>query len=168
MSETDAIGRICAGEAAPDILDSMIELAELARRVLEHFESVEEEIFRGDPAANPRLKVEVLDPELVEDTPTLVLVTPWTLNGMAFPPDDEFPASLDLGKRRYQVFRNDLEGIGFYCSVNLVGDVGNLHSPDAARGVGRPLGKMFRTAVAHARQESEVSDPNRRDLFKRR
>ncbi len=134
--------------------------------MLQHFETVERTVFRGDPAVNPRLKVEVLDPELVQDTPTLVLVTPWTLNGMAFPPEGDFPNSLDLGKRSYPVFRNDLDGIGPYCSVNLVSDVGNLQSPDAARGVGRPLGKMFRDAVARARQERVVDDRARRDLFK--
>ena len=65
----------------------MAALADLAARVLAHFEGVHADVFRGDPAANPRLKVEVLDPEMAGDTPTLVLITPWTLNGMAFPPD---------------------------------------------------------------------------------
>ena len=143
-----------------------MDAVELAERVQEHFERVEREVFRGDPAANARLKVEVLDPELVGDIPTLVLVTPWTLNGMAFPPNEHLPGELTLGKRRYPVFCNELEDLGHYCSVNLVSDVSNLQSPDAARGVGRPLGALFRQAVAAFIDAGSVADPSKRDLFK--
>lgn len=145
----------------------MPDVQHLADRVLAHFQRVHEEVFRGDPAANPRLKVEVLDPEMAGDTPTLVLITPWTLNGMAFPPDERFPDSLDINTRKYPVFRNDLEGIGPYCSVNLVADVSNLKSPDAARGVGRPLGEAFRMAVESSRERGTVEDESKRGLFKR-
>jgi len=139
---------------------------DLAARVAEYFEKIERTVFRGDPAANTKLRVEVLDQELVDDTPTLVLITPWTLNGMAFPPDDRFPEELTLGKRRYPVFRNVLDGIGTYFSVNLVNDVGNLTSPSAARSVAHPLGRMFREAVARARDQRTVADQERRDLLR--
>jgi hypothetical protein len=142
------------------------EVERLARRVQDHFEEVDRTVFRGDPVANPRLKVEVVDPEVVEDTATLVLITPWTLNGVAFPPDGVFPESLTVGKRRHPVFRNELEGIGPYCSVNLVGDVSRLQSPDAARQAARTLGEAFRRAVALTREEGAVDDRSRRDLFK--
>jgi hypothetical protein len=150
---------------AASSLGSMTDLDDLARRVYDHFEGVHREIFRGDPAANPKLKVEVLDPEMVGDTPTLVLVTPWTLNGMAFPPDARFPDSLAVNTKVLPVFRNELDGIGAYVSVNLVADVSTLQSPDAARGVGRSLGAGFRTAVEEARQ---IGDRGRRDLLRGR
>lgn len=143
----------------------MTVLTDLAARVQSHFEEVDRTAFRGDPVANPRLKVEVLDPEMVGSTPTLVLVTPWTLNAMAFPPDGEFPDSITINQKRYPVFRNELDGIGAYCSINLVGDVSTLQSPDAARGVGRPLGALFRQALATSLEGQTVTDPGRRNLL---
>lgn len=143
----------------------MADIDDLAARVLDHFERVHRDVFRGDPVANPRLKVEVLDPVVVEGAPTLVLVTPWTLNGMAFPPDDRFPDTLTVNTKHLPVFRNTLEGIGSYCSVNLVADVSTLQSPEAARGVGRPLGAAFRSAVEQFRQ---IEDRGRRDLLRGR
>lgn len=142
-----------------------MDLDDLAARVYDHFERVNRDVFRGDPAANPKLKVEVLDPEMIGDTATLVLVTPWTLNGMALPPDDRFPDSLTVNTKHLPVFRNELDGIGAYVSVNLVADVSALQSPDAARGVGRPLGAKFREAVAQVRQ---IHDRGRRDLLRGR
>lgn len=105
--------------------------------------------------------------ETVGDTPTLVLVTPWTLNGLAFPPDERFPDSLTIGKRSYTVFQNDIEALGAYFSVNLMGDVSTLKSPEAARVVAGQLGDPFRRAVAKAREELAVPDEARRQLFKR-
>ena len=140
----------------------------LASRVTAYFENVERTVFRGDPACNPKLKVEVFDTQLVEDTITMVVVTPWTLNGMAFVPDDVFPDHLTLGKKRCPVFHNELEEIGAYFSINLLGDVGNLQSPDAARGVGKSLGQLFRAAVSQVRQEQVIADPSRRDLLRGR
>jgi hypothetical protein len=65
----------------------------------------------------------------------------------------------------YPVFDIDLEGVGRYVSVNLVADVSKLQSPDAARGVARPLGALFREAVQKARERTTVDDPGRRSLF---
>lgn len=141
----------------------MTDLQDLAQRVYDHFERVNREVFRGDPAANTKLKVEVLEPEMAGDTPVIVLITPWTLNGMAFPPDGRFPDSLSVNTKDLPVFRNELDGIGAYCSVNLVADVGNLQSPDIARAIARPLGTAFRAAVDEARQ---IGDRGRRDLLK--
>lgn len=141
----------------------MTDLQDLAQRVYDHFERVNRDVFRGDPVANPKLKVEVLDPEMAGDTPIIVLITPWTLNGMAFPPDDRFPASLSVNTKDLPVFRNELEGIGAYCSVNLVADVSTLQSPDVARAIARPLGTAFRTAVEAARQ---IGHLGRRELLR--
>ena len=123
-------------------------------------------MFAGDPAANTRLKVEVLGEATAGDTPTLVLVTPWTLNGLAFPPDDRFPDSLTIGKRSYPVFHNEIDALGSYYSVNLMGDVSMLKSPESARAVGSQLGAPFRVAVEKAREALAVPDEARRELFK--
>lgn len=116
------------------------------------FEGIHRRVFLGDPAANPRLRVEVVGASTVEDTPTVVLVTPWTLNGLAFPPDGVLAASLHLGSRDVPVFPNDLPELGPYQSVNLVADVSWLQSPAAARTLALSLQPEFEAAVGAARR----------------
>lgn len=144
----------------------MISPEALAQRALEFFEGVNRDVFRGDPAANTRLKVEVVEEAMVDDTPTFVLITPWTLNGMAFPPDGRFPESLAVGARECPVFRHEIQGLGEYCSVNLVPDVSRLQSPEAARSAADALASAFREGVAAARADLGVENPDRRSLLK--
>ncbi len=129
------------------------------------FEEIHRRVFLGDPAANPHLKVEGVETALVEDTPTLILITPWTLNGMAFPPDELFPATLTVGAKEYPVFAHSLEGLGSYHSVNLMGDVSPLQSPESARALARSLRQPFAEAVGAARRKRSVPDPARRNLL---
>jgi hypothetical protein len=139
---------------------------DLAARVLAYYEGVHQEVFLGDPASNDRLHVEVLDAGLAEDTPTLVLITPWTINGMAFPPDEEFPESLRIGEKSWPVFRHELGGIGVYRSVNLVSMLGCLDCQEQARELAAAMAEPFRQAVARHRRDVLVPDPGRRKLFK--
>lgn len=141
------------------------DLDALALRTQEVFARIHRDVFLGDPAANPRLHVEVVDPELVVDTPTLVLVTPWTLNGLLFPPDEDVAGDLTVGGRRLPVFRHELPELGPYRLVNLVGDVSQLANPGAARHAARVFGPPFREAVAQARDRGGVTDPSRRRLL---
>lgn len=137
----------------------------LAAATLTTFEGIHRDVFLGDPAAHPRLKVEVVEAALVEDTPTLILITPWTLNGMAFPPDEEFPGTLKVGGKEYPVFAHSLDELGPYQSVNLMPNVSSLSSPESARSLARSLAEPFRAAVARARQKRSVPDPDRRNLL---
>jgi hypothetical protein len=141
-------------------------LEQLAAGVASTFEQIHRRVFLGDPAANPRLKVEVVGVGLAEDTPVLVLITPWTLNGMAFPDDGRFPDSLAIGGRRFPVFRNDVDEIGPYCSVNLVPNVASFASPADARTAAAELIEPFHDAVASARRELGLPDPSRRRLLR--
>jgi hypothetical protein len=130
----------------------MSQVDDLAVGVREAFERVHREHFLGDRAANPQLTVDVLDAALVADTPTVVLITPWTVNGLAFPPDDEFPHELDLAGRRRPVFRVEMPGPGTFRSVNLPPDAASLRSMDQARTLARSWTGHFRDAVQAARQ----------------
>lgn len=141
------------------------ELASLGERVEAVFADIHRRVFLGDPVANARLRVEVVDAALVEDTPTFVLVTPWTLNGLAFPPDDVFPETLRVGPRQLPVFANDIAGLGPYRSVNLAPDVSTLASPADARAVADTLGGPFRDAVGRSRRPQVVADPGRRSFL---
>lgn len=115
------------------------------------FTTVHRTVFLGDPAANPRLPVDVLEPALVADTPTLVLLTPWTLNGLLFPPDDAFPEQISVAERLRPVFVAELPPLGRYRSVNLVGDVSRYETPEQARTIARSWAAPFQAAVRAAR-----------------
>lgn len=126
-------------------------LGDLAERAMTAFTTVHRTVFLGDPAANPRLPVDVLEPALVVDTPTLVLLTPWTLNGLLFPPDDAFPEQLSIAERPRPVFTAELAPLGRYRSVNLVGDVSKYETPEQARTIARSWAPPFHAAVRAAR-----------------
>lgn len=143
------------------------DLLRLARATETAFEAVHDRAFRGDPAANPRLTVEVLEAARVGDAATLVLIAPWTLNGLVFLEDVRFPDTLAIGPRTVPVFTNELPGIGTYRSVNLIPDVSGFSSPGEARRSARMLAGLFRDAVARARAETSVADPARREIFRR-
>lgn len=140
----------------------------LSERILAHFTRVHRDVFLGDPLCNPRLKVEVLDETVAHDTPTLILVTPWTINGLAFPPDGMLPETLAINGRSYPVFVADIDGIGPTHSVNLVATVAGIASPEAARSAARAIGEAFRISLARVREAAQVDDPSRRDLFRLR
>jgi hypothetical protein len=143
----------------------MIDSEELVRRTLRRFTRVHDEVFRGDPAANDAIEVEVTGSALAEDTPVLILITPWTLNGLAFPPDDRFPSSLIVNKQRYPVFAHELDDLGRYQSVNLVPDVSDLTSQEDARRIASELAAPFHEAVSRLRQAAEVPNPSRRGIL---
>ena len=139
---------------------------DIAGRTYEYFERVHREVFVGDRASNPNLAVEVLESIEVSGVPTLVLITPWTLNGMVFGDLGDFPTSLTVGAKEYPVFANTIEELGSYQSVNLVPDVSNLESQEAARRTARAYAQPFWSAVAQALEEVQVADPDRRELFR--
>jgi hypothetical protein len=130
----------------------MSRLDDLAAKVWEAFGRVYREQFRGDSAANPRLKVEVIDAAVAADTPTVVLITPWTINGLAFPPGGEFPETLDLAGRRRPVFTVEMAELGVFRSVNLPVEAAGLTSMEQARTLARSWAGHFQDAVRAARQ----------------
>lgn len=139
---------------------------DLAAATLAYFERVQRDVFAGDPVANPNLEVEVIAPTVVAGTPTLVLVTPWTLNGMIFGKLTGFPAELRVGAKTYPVFANTLAELGPYRSINLVADVSTLDSQESARKTARAFVQPFQEAVAAALEQAQIEDPDRRDLLR--
>jgi [NiFe]-hydrogenase assembly, chaperone, HybE len=136
---------------APGQTVRMSRLDEIVADVRAAFERVHREQFRGDPVANPRLGVDVIDPAIVADTPAVVLLTPWTVNGLAFPPDDDFPDSLEIAGRTRPVFRLRMPELGVFRSVNLPLDAASLRSMAQARGLAGSWSGHFRDAVGAAR-----------------
>ncbi|HUK70822.1 MAG TPA: [NiFe]-hydrogenase assembly chaperone HybE [Streptosporangiaceae bacterium] len=136
----------------------MGQLEDLTANVRRAFDHVHREHFLGDPAANPRLLVDVLDPVVVADTPTVLLLAPWTINGLAFPPDDQFPDMLELAGRRRTVFRVEMADLGPFRSVNLPVEPAGLRSMAQARGLTRSWATHLHEAVRGARA-ARVSQP---------
>lgn len=139
---------------------------DLADRTAHYFERVHREVFADDPAANPNLAVEVVAPDDVQGVPVLVLITPWTLNGMIFGDLPGFPSALTIGAKDYPVFENTLAELGPYRSVNLVADVSGLSDQEAAGRAARALVEPFRVAVRTALEEGQVRDRDRRGILR--
>jgi hypothetical protein len=137
----------------------------LADAVLAVFRRVHETVFAGDRAANPALEVAVSEVLVAGDTPTVVLLTPWTLNGLAFPPDDQLPEICEIGGVSRRLFHNNLEGLGDYWSVNLVPDVSKITGQDVALSVARGLAEPWRDVVVQLRGEVGQANPGRRRLL---
>ena len=139
---------------------------DIADRTHTYFERINREVFAGDPAANPALRVEVVEPSEVNGIAILVLITPWTLNGMVFGHPESFPTSLTVAGKDFPVFANTLEELGAYRSINLVSDVSGLADQEAARKAARVYSEPFRTAVLRALGGTQVEAPDRRELLR--
>lgn len=137
----------------------MLEL-DLAGRVRQAFERIHCSVF--DPATNPKLTVEVVDAGMAGDTPTLIVITPWTLNALAFPPDDRFPLTIRMSGREYAAYPIELPEVGPYRSFVLAPDVSLLPSAVHARKVARMMAPLFRDAVERARRDGTARDASRR------
>ena len=135
----------------------MNSLDDVTAGVRQAFGRVHREQFLGDRAANPRLTVDVIDAALVDDTPAVVLITPWTVNGLAFPPDDRFPEVLDIAARRRPVFRLQMPELGAFRSVNLPLEAAGLRGMDQARTLAHSWASHFHDAVRTARQAEAVT-----------
>jgi hypothetical protein len=97
------------------------------------------------------ISVDVFDAGIAIDTPTYILITPWTINGLAFPPDDDFPSALEIDGRVRIVHAVDDSDLGPHCAVNLVPLGAHFPSPVHARKVARDFAPKFRRAVEEAR-----------------
>jgi [NiFe]-hydrogenase assembly, chaperone, HybE len=138
---------------------------DLASRVGQAFERIHHSVFLLDPTTNPKLKVEVVDAGMAGDTPTLIVITPWTLSALAFPPDDRFPPTIEMSGREYAAYPIELPEVGQYRSVNLAPDVSRLPSAAHARKVARLMAPIFRDAVEKVRRDVTARDPSRRRLL---
>lgn len=141
------------------------DLLALVARVHATFDEIHRQVFLGDPVANPNLYVEVVAPARMGDTPTMVVVAPWTVNGLAFPPDEGVPSKLEIGGREHPVFSHELEALGRYVAINLVSDPRCFRDQEAARRSAEVLAPAFQAAVLAVREDPAVADPGRRRLL---
>jgi hypothetical protein len=122
-------------------------LDDLSVRANQAFVRVQERVFADDPDINSRLMVQAVEAEEVEGVPTLVLITPWVMNGLFFPFRDEGPRWLVIAGATRRVHRGDVSPLGIYRCVNLVPDVSRMAGPAQARALAHSYGQPFREAV---------------------
>lgn len=129
------------GRAMPD--------AATIRRV---FEEIHRATFVLDPDGDTRPGIDVIDAGLAGDTPTFVLTTPWTVSGLAFPPDEHFPETLEIEGRQCRAYPIEVPALGWHRSVNLLADAAALPTLAQARMFAQTLAPLFRAAVARTRE----------------
>jgi hypothetical protein len=122
--------------------------ADLDERVRATFADIHRRVFLGDAAANPRLRVEVVAARSEGATTTMVLITPWTINGLLFTP--HLPTVARIAGARRPVHGLCLPDLGPFGSVNLVADVGGLPGQDRARALAAGWTEPFRSGIAEA------------------
>lgn len=142
-------------------------LEALAQSVAWYFEGLARGVFDGDPASNESLTVEVLGVSMALDTPVMIVITPWTVMGMAFPPDGLLPTGLRIDHRHYPVLANEVDGLGQYRSVLLIPDVSDYRDQAKVRDDALALLPGLLRAVGGCRKERVgVVDPDRRALVR--
>lgn len=143
----------------------MDDLATRVAAIEARFERIHDGVFRGDPVCNTGLSVEVAGAAVAYDTPVMVLIAPWTITGLAFPPDGWLPAKLRVGHHHHPVLQNQMDGIGSYHAVLLETDVSGYADQAAARADASSIAARLAEAVEKARREHvEVEDQSRRAL----
>ena len=143
-----------------------MDLLSRQRAAQETFEEIRREVFEGDPICNQNLEVEVLEAETVAGVDTMAVITPWSIIGLCFPPEElELPDELMMGLRPRRLLSNELPGLGRYRSVALTTDCERLESMEAARDTVRPAAIAFRQAISREVELTSVERPDRRTLL---
>lgn len=112
-----------------------------AERIRSVFATIHGPAFDADTELSTGIEVDVIDAGIAGDTPTFILLTPWTINGLAFPPDQRFSVALEIDGATRPVYSIERSMLGPYRAVNLA-----------------PLGSHFPSAV-HARHFAERAAP---------
>ena len=115
------------------------------------FESIHRERFAGTALANEQLEVEVIPAGLVTSSSgthqLVVVVTPWTMNGLALPGTGIPETILVAGKPR-SLTHMEVPGIGQYAQVNLVSDVSKYTNHRQARTIAQSFVEPFVQAIS--------------------
>lgn len=108
----------------------MQDLKSLERRIEAVFQRIEQEQMQDIPLLNPALQVQTIGFQPYQDRTIGILITPWMMNLMLLPAEDEDWSDLQLGDKLHHRFPanefrfmvNQIDGIGI-CQTH------SLHSP---------------------------------------
>ena len=129
-------------------------LIETTEQVQAAFELVHRRSFAGTSIVNPKIKVEALPAGVVDTSDgeqlVVVLITPWTMNGLVLP-GSGLPSELNVAGHQRAVTVIDLPELGQYAQVNLVPDVSKYTGHSQALTIAQSMVEPLLTAVAAAR-----------------
>jgi [NiFe] hydrogenase assembly HybE family chaperone len=100
--------------------NDMIDLNTLTRQIQDVFLGIEQEQMQGIPLLNPMLKVETVGFQEFEGRVVGIIITPWMMNLILFPGENEDWSVMKLGDKQphrfpanqYKFMVNEIEGIG--------------------------------------------------------
>jgi hypothetical protein len=122
-----------------------------AERIRRVFAKIHGPAFDADTELSTGIEVDVIDAGIALDTPTFILLTPWTINGLAFPPDRSFPVGIEIDGATHPVNAIERSKLGPYRAVNLAPLGSHFPSAAHARHFAERAAPRFRRVVAEAR-----------------
>jgi hypothetical protein len=122
-----------------------------AERIRRAFATIHGPASDGDSELSTGIEVDVIEAGMALDTPTFILLTPWTINGLAFPPDRSFPVALEVDGATRPVYSIECPELGPYRAVNLAPLGSHFPSAVHARHFAERAAPKFRRAVGEAR-----------------
>jgi [NiFe] hydrogenase assembly HybE family chaperone len=105
----------------------MTDLETLSRQIEDAFKRIEIEQMQGIPLLNPALRVESIGFLIYRDRPLGVIITPWMMNLVLLPGEDDDWSELRVGDKlyhrlpanEYRFMVNEIEGIGI-CQTHSI------------------------------------------------
>ncbi|MES9833864.1 MAG: [NiFe]-hydrogenase assembly chaperone HybE [Candidatus Thiodiazotropha sp. DIVDIV] len=148
----------------------MQDLEHLTRQIETVFKGIEQEQMQGIPLLNPTLKVETIGFQHYQGRPVGVLITPWLMNLVLLPGDDDEWSDLKLGEKyqhrlpanEYRFMVNEIEGIGICQTHSLYSPMHEFMDQDHAVAAAENFMKMLMVEV-----ETPDSDPHDEALLGR-
>ena len=142
--------------------------SDLIALLQEHFEDIRITHMRGLPILNPRMAVEVVAVRDFGEHRICVLITPWFMNLVMLPGNEEWSAveqgesvSIELPREALDFMVSHDDAIGTFLSVVLFRTVTDFPDQDTAREVARQvMHDLFTNAKQTARKTI-----NRRSLL---
>ena len=114
---------------------------QIAQQIEAAFERILREKMQGIPIVNPAIRVETLGFQQYEGRVFGIVVTPWLMNLVLLPADDDDWSELELGDkkwhrigpRQYKFLVNDFDSVGRCQTHSLYSPMGEFRSHEQAR-----------------------------------
>lgn len=158
------------------------QLSEVTSRLEADFREIWHSKMRDVPMVNKLLSVEAIGFELIDGRPLGVLISPWFMNLVMLPSEDEDWSNLDPGAKEligfpsgdYEFIHNTRDLIGGYKACSLFSPMGEFKSQTQAQDVARAVmvalfdaenqAETDRAADIRAAREAELAPPEDQDI----
>jgi [NiFe] hydrogenase assembly HybE family chaperone len=118
----------------------MTDLETLTQQIEYVFQRIEREQMQDIPLLNPALSVQTVGFQRYQGRSLGVLITPWMMNLLMFPADDEEWSELKLGDKQhhrlpaneYRFMVNEIDGIGICLTHSIYSPMGEFMNQEHA------------------------------------